>query len=53
METIMKEERKIVIEYGDNSPDELLDIAAAGIAAMLFAKQQSSKQGEEHESRIV
>lgn len=49
----MKDERQIVIEYGNGSHEELLDIAAAGIAAMLFEKQQSSKQSEEHESSIV
>jgi len=53
MAKIMKEERKIVIEYGSGSSDELLDIAAAGIAAMMFANQQASKQSEEHESRII
>ncbi len=33
----MNDERKIVIEYGNNSPDILLDIVAAEIAARLFA----------------
>lgn len=52
-EDFMKDERQIVIEYGSGSPEELLDIAAAGIAAMLFAKQQSSKQSEKNESGII
>lgn len=33
----MNDERKIVIEYGSNSPDILLDLVAAEIAARLFA----------------
>ena len=33
----MNDERKIVIEYGNNSPDILLDIVAAEIAVRLFA----------------
>ena len=33
----MSDERKMVIEYGGNSPEILLDLVAAEIAARLFA----------------
>jgi hypothetical protein len=66
---LVNDQRKIVIEYGTSSLDELLNIAATGIAAMMFAKMNSQtmitpgqsindtimrdREGKNNESRVI
>jgi hypothetical protein len=54
----MEDQRKILIEYGTSSLDELLDIAANGIAAMIFANKNdqdgiNQKERAIYENRII
>jgi len=47
----MAEERKIIIESGNGSLDDVLNIAAAGIAALIF--QSMGKQENTIERNIA
>lgn len=40
----MPEERKIIIESGNGSLDDVLNIAAAGIAALIFQSMRVDMQ---------
>jgi len=55
----MNNERKILMEYGSGNSDELLDIAALGIAKLMFADMGSrgqlikQKGGFLNETRVI